>query len=48
MQRQPQVCHSPAGARASRRGAYTQHPGDLVETEPPLMVEQQRFHLIRG
>src|SRR5260370_24185438 len=42
------VRHSPAGARPSRRGTNTQHPGDLIEAEPPLMMEQQRFGLIRG
>jgi hypothetical protein len=47
IQRSAQVRHSAAGARPSRRGTNAQHPGDLIEAEPPLMMEQQRFGLIR-
>ena len=48
IQRGAQVRHSAAGARPSRRGTDAQHPGDLFEAEPPLMMEQQRFGLIGG
>ncbi len=48
IQRSAQVRHSAAGARPSRRGTNAQHPGDLIEAEPPLVMEQQRFCLIGG
>src|SRR5579871_894642 len=44
--RRTQVRHATAGAGPRCRGADAKHSGNLLETETPLMVQQQRLRLV--